>query len=172
MIKRVDSRKMRIRRHRRIRMNVAGTSDRPRVSVFRSTVHIYAQIIDDSTGCTLVQASSLDKDVANVKPALPAAAPAPAPKEEAATEKVAKPQQKGAKPGAEKGAKPAKGEAKPAAPAAASKRTLLAQQVGTLLAQRAQEKGIKKVVFDRGGYIYHGRIKALAESARAAGLEF
>jgi large subunit ribosomal protein L18 len=140
------------------------------VSVFRSSVHIYAQIIDDSTGCTLVQASSMDKDVAAVEPVLPAVVAAPVKAE--VKEKVEK-TEKGGKPGAEKGAKPApKAEAKPAQPAVVSKKTRLAQQVGTLLARRAQEKGIKQVVFDRGGYIYHGRVKALAESARAAGLEF
>ena len=159
MIKRTNSREMRQRRHRRIRIKLAGTPQRPRVSVFRSTVHIYAQIIDDASGCTLVQASSLDKDIASVTPALPAAAPA----SDTATEKV-----KAEK--TEKGGKPAAKAA--AAPATVSKKTLLAQQVGTLLATRAQEKGIKQVVFDRGGYIYHGRVKALAESARAAGLEF
>ena len=176
MIKRTDSRRLRQRRHHRIRMRLTGTTARPRISVYRSTEHIYAQIIDDSTGCTLVQASSLDKDVASVEPALPkvvAAAPAAAP-QPAASEKTGK----GGKQAEGKGAKPApakaeaKPEAKPAGPTAASKKTLLAQQVGTLLARRAQEKGIKLVVFDRGGYIYHGRIKALAESARAAGLEF
>jgi large subunit ribosomal protein L18 len=175
MIKRLDSRGLRERRHRRIRARLSGTTERPRIAVFRSTIHIYAQIIDDTTGRTLVQASSLDKDVASVEPALPkvVAAAAPAPKKEEATARV----EKGGKPGAEKGgkqpAKPeAKAEAKPAAPAKTGKKTRLAQQVGTLLAKRAQEKGIKQVVFDRGGFFYHGRIRALAESARAAGLEF
>lgn len=174
MIKRYDSRGLRERRHRRIRARLSGTPERPRIAVFRSTIHIYAQIIDDSTGRTLVQASSLDKDVANIEPALPAvvAAPVAVVKEEV-TAKV----EKGGKAGAEKGGKQpakaeAKAEAKPAAPAKAGKKTRLAQQVGTLLAQRAQEKGIKQVVFDRGGFFYHGRIRALAESARAAGLEF
>ena len=170
MIKQFDSRSMRQRRHRRIRMKLAGTTARPRVSVFRSSVHIYAQIIDDSTGRTLVQASSLEKDVASVEPALPAVVAAPAPAPAAASEKTAK----SGKPAPEKGGKPAKAEPKaaPKPAAEASRRTRLAQQVGTLLARRAQDMGIKKVVFDRGGYIYHGRIKALAESARAAGLEF
>jgi large subunit ribosomal protein L18 len=182
MIKRYDSRGLRERRHRRIRARLSGTTERPRVAVFRSTVHIYAQIIDDLTGRTLVQASSLDKDVANIEPALPkvVAAPVAVAKEEV-TAKVDKGgkagAEKGGKPGAEKGGKQpakaeAKAEAKPAAPAKAGKKTRLAQQVGTLLAQRAQEKGIKQVVFDRGGFFYHGRIRALAESARAAGLEF
>lgn len=179
---------MRARRHRRVRMNLAGTPERPRICVFRSAVHIYAQIIDDAAGATLVHASSLDEDIANVEPALPKPAPAavaaaaPA-KQDTASEKTGKggkpapdrPQQGGkpAKGDAKAEAKPAaKAEAKPAAPAKASRKTRLAQQVGTLLAKRAQEKGIKRVVFDRGGYLYHGRIKALAESARAAGLEF
>jgi large subunit ribosomal protein L18 len=170
MIKRTDSREMRQRRHRRIRMKLLGTTIQPRVSVFRSSVHIYAQIVDDSTSSTLVQASSLDKDIAAVVPALPTAAPA-----DKAAEKAAKTDAgKGGK-AADKGgkqAKDAKAESKSAAPAATSKKTLLAQQVGTLLATRAQEKGIKQVVFDRGGYKYHGRVKALADSARAAGLEF
>jgi large subunit ribosomal protein L18 len=171
MIKRVNRKEMRQRRHRRIRMRVAGTTQRPRICVFRSSVHIYAQIIDDSTGRTLVQASSLDKDVASVEPILPA--PAPVVVKEEVKEKV----EKGGKPGADKGGKQpakveAKAEPKPAAVTEASKHVRLAQQVGTLLARRAQEKGIKAVVFDRGGYIYHGRVKALAESARAAGLEF
>ena len=173
MIKRFDARGMRERRHRRIRVKLAGTTERPRVSVFRSSEHIYAQIIDDSTGCTLAQASSLDKDIASVEPALLAVVVAAVPVKEQATAKV----EKGGKPGSDKGGKqPAKAEArpeaKPATPATVTKRTRLAQQVGTLLAKRAQDKGIKKVVFDRGGYIYHGRVKALAESARAAGLEF
>ena len=179
MIKRFDSRKMRARRHRRIRMRLAGTPERPRVSVFRSMVHIYAQIIDDSTGRTLVQASSMDKDVVSIEPALPAvvaaAAPAAAPAAARAKEEAKGKVEKGGKPGADKGGKqqqPAKPEPKSAAPTVVSKRTRLAQQVGTLLARRAQEQGIKRVVFDRGGYIYHGRVKALAESARAAGLEF
>jgi large subunit ribosomal protein L18 len=169
MIKRVNRKEMRQRRHRRIRMRVAGTTQRPRICVFRSSVHIYAQIIDDSTGRTLVQASSLDKDVASVEPVLPA--PAPVVVKEEVKEKVEK-VEKGGKPGADKGGKEAKAEPKPAAVTEASKHVRLAQQVGTLLARRAQEKGIKAVVFDRGGYIYHGRVKALAESARAAGLEF
>ena len=175
MIKRFDSRKMRARRHRRIRMRLAGTPERPRVSVFRSTVHIYAQIIDDSTGRTLVQASSMDKDVVSIEPALPAVVAAAAPAAARAKEEAKGKVEKGGKPGADKGGKqqqPAKPEPKSAAPTVVSKRTRLAQQVGTLLARRAQEQGIKRVVFDRGGYIYHGRVKALAESARAAGLEF
>ncbi|NWF98726.1 MAG: 50S ribosomal protein L18 [Nitrospirae bacterium] len=110
------------RRQERVRKKVIGTPGRLRLSVFRSLNHIYAQLIDDLNGHTLVCASSLDKEFKSVKTH--------------------------------------KGNAK------------TAQMVGELLAKRALEKGIKKVVFDRSGYPYHGNIKALAESSRAAGLEF
>ncbi|MGD9605768.1 MAG: 50S ribosomal protein L18 [Bacilli bacterium] len=111
---------MRMVRHLRIRKNISGTPTSPRLNVFRSNAHIYAQIIDDVAGITLVAASSIDKELkltngSNI---------------EAAT------------------------------------------QVGTLVAKRALENKIEKVVFDRGGYLYHGRVKALAEAARAAGLKF
>ncbi len=112
----------RIRRHIRVRKHVAGTSDRPRVSVFRSLSQIYAQVIDDTTGRTLVAVSTVDKDL------------------RAKIGKLKKAEQ--------------------------------AKEVGKVLAERAQSKGIKQVVFDRGGYRYHGRVKALAEAARAAGLQF
>ena len=103
----------------RIRRKVTGTSERPRLAVFRSLKSIYAQVIDDSTGRTIVSASSLDKD-AGTKGANSAAAKA----------------------------------------------------VGALIAKKAKDKGIKRVVFDRGGYLYHGNIKALADAARENGLEF
>jgi large subunit ribosomal protein L18 len=106
----------------RIRHKVRGTGARPRLSVFKSGRHIYAQVVDDETGRTLAQASSLDA--------------------------------------------PARGEKKTGGNVAT------ATAVGTLVAQRAKEHGVAKVVFDRGGYIYHGKIKALAEAARQAGLEF
>jgi large subunit ribosomal protein L18 len=112
----------RLRRHSRIRRKVAGSQDRPRLSVYRSLNHIYAQVIDDSEGRTVVAASSLDREL--------------------------------------RGKKSHKGNIK------------MARVVGGLLAKRALEKGIKKVVFDRGGYLYHGSIKALAEASREAGLEF
>jgi large subunit ribosomal protein L18 len=112
----------RIRRHERIRKEVSGTPERPRLSVYRSLNHMYAQIIDDSRGNTLVAASTLDKDLS--------------------------------------GEKGHKGNMN------------MAKKVGALIAKRALEKGLKKVVFDRGGYLYHGRVKALAEGAREAGLEF
>jgi large subunit ribosomal protein L18 len=108
------------KRHRRVRATVVGTSARPRLNVFRSLKHIYAQVIDDSTGHTLAAAGTLDKDLR---------------------------EQDGNK-------------------------TADAQAVGRLVAQRAIDAGIKQVVFDRGGYQYHGRVKALAEAAREAGLDF
>jgi large subunit ribosomal protein L18 len=116
------------RRHRiklRVRKRVAGTGQRPRLTVFRSVAHIYAQLIDDQTGQTLVAASSLDP---TVKASLPARASG------------------GNKAGA--------------------------QAVGQVVATRALAKGIKQVVFDRNGFLYHGRIRAVAEAAREAGLEF
>ncbi len=117
-----SSREARLRRHRRIRKRVAGTSARPRLAVFRSMKHIYAQVIDDEQGHTLVAASTLD-------------------------------------PGLD-------GEFRD------GNKTAQAKAVGKLVAQRAREKGIQQVVFDRGGYVYHGRVQALAEAAREAGLEF
>ena len=110
---------VRVRIHDRIRHRVKGTPERPRLAVYRSLAHIYAQIIDDSKGVTVVSASSNDKSATT-------------------------------NGGNVAGAK----------------------EIGRLIAQRAQEKGVKKVVFDRGGYLYHGRVKALADSAREAGLEF
>ena len=105
--------------HSRIRKKVLGTAERPRLNVYRSVNHIYAQVIDDAQGQTLVSASSVDKD------------------------------------GKTKGGNVA-----------------AAKAIGKLVAERAKEKGIKSVVFDRGGYQYHGRVKALADAAREAGLEF
>jgi large subunit ribosomal protein L18 len=106
----------------RIRRRVKGSEERPRLAVFKSGRHIYAQVIDDRTGATIAHASSLDAAL--------------------------------------------KGEKKPAA----NRET--ATRVGTLVAERAKQKGVARVVFDRGGYIYHGKIKALAEAARQGGLEF
>jgi len=113
----------RVRRHRRVRRRVIGTAARGRLAVFRSHLHIYAQIVDDISGNTLVSASSLKL---NAEP-------------------------------------PAANE---------SRRIAQAKAVGRLLAARAQEKGIQKVVFDRGGYRYHGRVAALAQGARDGGLQF
>lgn len=115
-------RQARIKRKKRIRKKMTGTPDRPRLSVFRSARHVYAQIIDDSRGETVVAASSVEKAVKGQPPF---------------ENKVA-----------------------------------LATHVGKLIAERATEKGIKKVVFDRNGFLYHGRIKAMSDGARKAGLDF
>ena len=119
MVKKQNSNVARVKRHYRIRNNIKGTAQKPRLNVFRSLNHIYAQIIDDTKGITLVSASSMDKDF-------------------------------NAYGGNIEGAK----------------------AVGNAVAKKALEKGIKAVVFDRGGYIYHGRVAALAEGAREGGLEF
>ena len=111
-----------VRRHLRLRKNISGTAQRPRLNVFRSLSNIYAQIIDDEAKVTLVSASTLDKEI--------------------------------------KGTFPNGGNVADAA------------EVGKVVAKRALEKGIDTVVFDRGGHIYHGRVKALAEGAREAGLKF
>ena len=118
MITRQDANKKRLKRHKRVRAKISGTSERPRLCVYRSLQNIYVQIIDDTCGKTLVSASSVEKDF---------------------------------------GSGGTKDEAK---------------KVGELAAKRALEKGISDVVFDRGGYLYHGRIEALAEGAREAGLKF
>jgi len=146
------------RRHKRVRNRVAGTPERPRVAVFRSNVHIYAQLIDDTAGITLVSVSSLKIDA----PAA-SAAPAPAPAAKAEGKKSKK---------AEKAEKAEKGEAAGEKAVANGRKIQLAREVGRQLAQAAQAKGFKKVAFDRGGYLYHGRVAALAEGAREAGLDF
>jgi large subunit ribosomal protein L18 len=111
----------RLKRAKRIRTKVVGTSERPRLSVFKSSKHIYAQIIDDSAGTTLVSMSTKEKSF---------------------------------EPAEEKG------------------KIAAAKKVGTIIAERAKAAGVSKVVFDRGGYIYHGRIKALSDGAREGGLDF
>lgn len=113
---------LRVRRHARVRRRITGVAARPRLSVFRSLHHVYAQIIDDSTGRTLAAASTREKGVAE---------------------------------GLDSHAS-----------------TAAAEKVGKTIAERAKAQGIASVVFDRGGYKYHGRIKALADAARGAGLEF
>lgn len=118
----IDRRLGRLRRHMRVRKNMVGAPERPRLNVFRSLCHIYAQVIDDSQGHTLVSASTVDPEV------------------KAQLKGLAKADQ--------------------------------ARVVGKVLAERALAQGIKQVVFDRGGYKYHGRVKALAEAAREGGLEF
>lgn len=122
MITKPDRKKIRQKKHLRIRKNILGTAERPRLAVYRSLNHMYAQLIDDVSGNTLVAASTLD---ASLKGKL------------------------------ENGSN-----------------TEAAQKVGKLLAEKALKKGVKEVVFDRGGLIYHGRVKALAEGAREAGLIF
>jgi large subunit ribosomal protein L18 len=116
------SRIARQRRHRRVRVKISGTPERPRLNVYRSLTNIYAQVIDDTAGHTLVSASTLDKDLRGT----------------------------------------VEGKSKLEA----------AKLVGELVARRAQDAGIKQVIFDRGGYKYHGRVKAVADGAREAGLEF
>lgn len=141
------------RRHKRVRNRVVGTPERPRVCVFRSNDHIYAQLIDDTGGKTLLSVSSLKL---KAEPAAKPAAKAEGAKAE------------GAKPEGKKGKKGEKAEKD----AAAGRKTTLAREVGRLLAEAAKAKGVGKVCFDRGGYLYHGRVAALAESARKHGLEF
>ena len=119
MVSKIDKKAMRMRRHIRVRGKVSGTPERPRLNVFRSNANIYAQLIDDVNGVTLVAANTLEKSF------------------------------EGATGNAE-----------------------AAKKVGLILAERAKEKGINEVVFDRGGYVYHGRVAALAEGAREAGLKF
>ena len=133
----------RLRRHERVRERVVGTPQRPRLCVFRSLKHIYAQIIDDEAGRTLVAASDLETDFR-----LPTDG-----KKAARSKKTV-----------------SRSESAPDVPGKAKKD--VAGLVGGLLAQRALERGIKMVVFDRGGYRFHGRVKALAEAARVAGLQF
>lgn len=122
MLRKANKKQLRKHRHERVRKTVCGTAERPRLNVFRSLHHIYAQIINDETGVTLVSASTLEKEVS--------------------------------------------------ASLANGGNIDAAKAVGTAVAKRAADKGIVKVVFDRGGYIYHGRVAALAEAAREAGLQF
>lgn len=120
MITKLDKNATRKKRHARVRAKLSGTSARPRLNVFRSNKHIYAQVIDDINGATLASASTLDKDF-NLE---------------------------------------------------STNNLEAAQKIGELVAKRAVEKGISSIVFDRGGYLYHGRIQALAEAARENGLQF
>ncbi len=119
MVKKPDTNKARLKRHKRVRSKISGTAECPRLNVYRSTNNIYAQLIDDVKGVTLASASSLDKEIDVY--------------------------------GGNKDA---------------------ARKVGQLIAKRAADKGITEVVFDRGGYIFHGRVKELAEGAREGGLKF
>ncbi|MBI3309332.1 MAG: 50S ribosomal protein L18 [Candidatus Melainabacteria bacterium] len=122
MINKVGKKEKARKRHKRIRKNLAGTSDKPRLAVFKSNKHIYAQIIDDIKSCTLASCSSLEPSIRNEN------------KDAASME--------------------------------------LAKKIGVIVAQRALEKGIKQVVFDRGGFQYHGKISALASAARETGIKF
>ena len=122
MVSKESRSKVRAKKHMRIRNRFSGSTERPRLAVFRSNNHVYAQVIDDVNGTTLVSASTLEKDI--------------------------------------------KAELKNTDDIEA------ATKIGDVVAKRALEKGIKAVVFDRGGYIYHGKVKALADAAREAGLEF
>jgi large subunit ribosomal protein L18 len=143
----------RLRRKKRIRKKVAGTPERPRLTVFRSARHIYAQVVDDTTGRTLAAASTLSKDLRS--------APEAAAKE-------------GGTEAGEKAAGPAagdKGRAKQAAAPKPRKKIEAAKRVGALLAEQCKSRNIRKVIFDRNGYLYHGRVQALAQAAREAGLD-
>ncbi len=183
MIQRTNKNEIRGRIHQRIRRKVRGTAERPRLAVFRSLTHIYAQLIDDTRSQTLVAASSTEEGLDNVAvaPAPQAAAvKAASPKAEKTVkaDKAEKGEKKGGKKAApaetsEPAATPPPAPAPPAAPTKARGGNVAgARLIGKTIADRAKEKGIKAVVFDRGGYIYHGRVKALADAARAAGLEF
>lgn len=142
-----EKREARLRRHARVRRKISGTAEMPRLAVYRSLNHIYAQLIDDEAGRTIASASSLRLELPAVEP--PASAEAP---------------EGGDKKGGKK-----KGGKKKARPASLKVRRSTA--VGTRIAELAKEKGISKARFDRGGYLYHGRVAALAEAARKNGLE-
>jgi large subunit ribosomal protein L18 len=142
------------RRHKRVRNRVVGTPERPRVAVFRSNQHIYAQLIDDEAGRTLLSVSSLKLEAA------------------AAKKPDAKAAKSEAKAEAKQGGKATKAEKDAAKGGVGGKKMSLAREVGRLLAEAAKAKGFKKVAFDRGGYLYHGRVAALATSAREHGLDF
>ncbi len=162
MIKKQYANQTRMIRHVRVRKTLTGTPTRPRLAVFRSSNEIYAQVIDDVQRRTIVAASSRDKDLANFSAdALDALAAqeTPQPQGEAGTENGAGEERGHALPKAIKGL-------------TANRRVRQAYQVGQLLAQRAKAAGVERVVFDRGGYVYHGRVAALAEGARAGGLDF
>ena len=148
------------KRQRRVRRKVVGSGERPRLNIYRSARHIYAQIIDDETNKTVAFVSTLSPDF---KAALKDAEAKEAEEAQAAAEAEAAEDEAGE----DKKKKKAK-KAKPAPKAKIG----AAYNVGLLIAQKAQEKGYKKVVFDRNGFLYHGRVKAVADGARKGGLEF
>jgi len=203
MIKRFNANQARLKRHHRMRSRLEGSQNRPRLNVYRSGMHIYAQVIDDTTGQTLAAASSLDEALRNFVPEKKAASAEESKRETASVEMAAevaptkgkgarteKTQAKGGQPqkgSTSKGGKPftqvktqlpsaVKGVKKTPVEAlnaiAGNRKVALAREVGKLVAQRAKDKGISQVVFDRGGYAYHGRVAALAEGAREIGLSF
>ncbi len=203
MIKRFNANQARLKRHHRMRSRLEGSQNRPRLNVYRSGMHIYAQVIDDTTGQTLAAASSLDEALRNFVPEKKAASAEESKRETASVEMAAevaptkgkgarteKTQAKGGQPqkgSTSKGGKPftqvktqlpsaVKGVKKTPVEAlnaiADNRKVALAREVGKLVAQRAKDKGISHVVFDRGGYAYHGRVAALAEGAREIGLSF
>jgi len=209
MIKRFHANQARLRRHQRMRRHLEGSQMRPRLNVFRSGQNIYAQIIDDATGRTLVAASSLDEGLRDFKSSIPLqervgnthqtvtekvadvvemtteALPIGKGKGAKTEKAVPKQQAKGGQP--QKGGKPGS-QAKMVLPQAQkgarktpvealegikyNRKVAVAREVGKLVARRAKEEGITRVVFDRGGYAYHGRVAALAEGAREIGLDF
>jgi large subunit ribosomal protein L18 len=157
-----QKRERRARAHRRLRARVRGTEERPRLAVYKSLKYIYAQVIDDSRGVTIAQASSADPDVrgtlaGNASDASNAADAGNAGNPGAAEGEAGEGKAVEGKAGAAK-----RGTASQAA----------AKLVGEKVAERAKAKGVQKVVFDRGGYIYHGKVKAVAEAAREKGLQF
>jgi large subunit ribosomal protein L18 len=182
MIKKFHANQARLRRHQRMRRHLEGTSVRPRLNVFRSGHHIYAQIIDDVTGNTLVAASTLDESLHDFKLQPQSAsttteASAAAQEEPEVEEAPAGGRNRGARQGrnqqpAAAPKKEKKSQVEQLAGIASNRKVALAREVGKLVAQRAKEKGVTQVVFDRGGYAYHGRIAALAEGAREVGLDF
>jgi large subunit ribosomal protein L18 len=155
-------RERRQRAHLRVRNRVRGTEERPRLSIYKSLKYIYAQVIDDSRGVTLAQASSADPDVRGTLSG--EAAEREAPKSGTAGEGGE------AQAAGENGKTSEKASKAPKAPGTASQAA--AKLVGEKVAERAKAKGVSKVVFDRGGYIYHGKVKAVAEAAREKGLLF
>ena len=163
MIKKQYANQSRVRRHQRVRKKVAGTPSRPRLAVFRSANDIYVQVIDDAQRRTLVFASSREADAKSASldalDAMATVAPA-APSEAEGAE------------GSEGAGAAESGMPEAIKGLTTNRRVRQAFQVGQLIAQRAKAAGIERVVFDRGGYIYHGRVAALAEGARAGGLDF